>query len=250
MATIPIALQLYTVRDETAKDFIGTLRHVAGVGYAGVEFAGFGGLPAKELRTVLADLNLQVAAAHIGIDELTNDPGDVIDYQLALGNKFVVVSVMSAPADLDGWEAEASRLNEIGALLKENDLQLCYHNHAHEFVVVNGEYGLDLLYKLSDADLVQAELDLYWVKKGGQDPVHYVRKYAGREPLLHIKDMAADAEGSFTEFGTGILAWDEIFATAENAGVQWYIVEQDFCKRPCLESIEISFRNLQARGLA
>ena len=245
MAQLPIALQLYTVRDETEKDFIGTLRRVAEIGYPAVEFAGFGGLSAKELRGVLAELNLQPASAHIGIDELTNTPGAVIDYQLELGNQFVVIPWMAGHADLAGWEEEARRLNEIGALLKQNNLQLCYHNHAHEFDRIDGERGLDVLYRLTDPGLLKAELDLYWVKKGGEDPVQYVQRYAGREPLLHIKDMADDDKGSFTEIGAGILDWKAIFAAAQGTGVRWYIVEQDICRRPSLESIAISYRNLQ-----
>jgi len=250
MANIPVALQLYTVRDEIEKDFIGTLRRVAEIGYAGVEFAGYGGVSAKELKAVLTDLNLQVAAAHTGVDELLKNPGAAIDYQLEIGNRYVVIPWMPAPKDCAGWQEEASQLNDIGAVLRRNDLQLCYHNHAHEFEMADGEHGLDLLYKFTDFQLLKAELDTYWVAKGGEDPAQYIRKYAGRVPLLHVKDMAGDAEGSFTEFGTGILKWDEIFAAAQESGVEWYIVEQDICRRPCLESVEISFRNLQARGLA
>ncbi len=241
MAHLPIALQLYTVRDETAKDFIGTLKRVAEIGYEGVEFAGFGGLSAHELCTVLADLQLTAAAAHIGFDELRETPGAVIDYQLEIGNPYVVIPWMAGHNDLAGWEEEAAMLNKLGALLKENNLQLCYHNHAHEFEMVDGERGLDVLYRLTDPALLKTEPDLYWVQKGGEDPVKYVRKYAGREPLLHIKDMAADAEGSFTEFGAGILPWKEIFAAAEKGGVQWYIVEQYICAAPAWKALPSAF---------
>ena len=247
MTTLPIALQLYTVRDESAKDFVGTLRRVAEIGYAGVEFAGYGGLSAQELRAVLSDLGLQVAGVHAGADELRDTPDAVIDYQHEIGNSFVTIGWMAGHDDLAGWQEEAALLNQFGANLKKHDLQLCYHNHAHELAPADGVRGLDLLYQYTDPTLLQAELDLYWLQKGGANPVDYVRRYAGREPLLHVKDMAADAEGSFTEFGTGILDWDAIFTAAQNAGVRWYIVEQDICQRPSLESAAISFNNLQER---
>lgn len=250
MSTIPVAVQMYTLRDETAKDFIGTLRRVAEIGYAGVEFAGYGGLSAAELKAVLDDLQLRAAGTHLGLDALETDPDAVLDYQLAIGNHFITVPWMPAPADLAGWKEAAARLNAAGEQCKQRGIQLCYHNHAHEFALVDGVPGLDVLYANTDPALVQAQLDLYWVKKAGYDPASYVKKYAGRVPELHIKDMADDADGSFTEFGTGIIDWDAVFAAAPAAGVQWYIVEQDVCQRPCLESVEISFRNLRARGMA
>ena len=248
MTGLPIALQLYTVRDEMQKDFLGTLRRVAAMGYTAVEFAGdFGKLSARELKHVLAELNLRPISAHVGVDLLENDPGAAIDYQLELGNTNVVIPWMTAPADRAGWVEEASRLNAFGELCKQNDLQLSYHNHAHELALVDGTPGLDLLYQYTDASLLKSELDIYWVKKGGFDPVSYIHKLAGRLPLLHAKDMANDANGTFAEVGSGILNWDEIITAGRAAGVQWYIVEQDSCQRPCLESAEISLRYLQGK---
>lgn len=250
MATIPVGVQMYTLRDETEKDFVGTLRKVSEIGYAGVEFAGYGGLAAGELKSIIDDLNLRSIGAHTGTDALEADMAGVIDFQLTLGSKFVIVPWIQPPTDFAGWQEFAGCMNRYGQELKRHGLQLCFHNHAGEFVRIGGMYGLDLLYENTDAELVQAELDLYWVKKGGEDPARYMQKYAGRVPLLHIKDMAADAEGTFTEFGTGIIDWDAIFAVAPAVGAQWYIVEQDVCQRPCLESVAISFNNLKARGMA
>lgn len=252
MASIPVALQLFTVRDETAKDFIGTLQRVAQIGYKGVEFAGFGGLSASEVKRVLDDLGLRAAGSHTGINALEADLAAVADFNLAIGNPYVVVPWMPQEyrADAAGWRAVGAKMNELGAQLQRRGLTLCYHNHAFEFERFDGAYGLDIFYGASDPALVQAELDLYWVKKGGEDPAAYVRKYAGRVPLLHIKDMAGDAEGSFTEFGTGIIDWGAVFAIAPSAGAQWYIVEQDACTRPCMESVQISFDNLRQRGMA
>lgn len=250
MATLPIAVQMYTLRDETEKDFIGTLRKVAKIGYAGAEFAGYGNLSAKELKTVLDDLGLKPAGAHVGIEEYEANLAGVIDFQLEIGNKFIACPWLAEERRKNGadWKQLAEKLSAFGQEFAKHGITLCYHNHDFEFQRFDGQYGLDILYGNSDPKYLQAELDLYWVKKGGEDPTEYVKKFSGRLPLLHIKDMATD--GSFAEFGNGTLNWDTIIPAAQQAGTQWYIVEQDVCTRPCLESVEISFRNLQARGLA
>ena len=248
MAKIPVALQLYTVRDETAKDFIGTLRRVAQIGYVGVEFAGFGDLTAAELKSVIGDLGLSPVSAHVGMEAL--EEGAILDYLTEVGCPYVAVPWMPQELreDAAGWRNVAQRMTAIGAKTQAKGITLCYHNHAFEFEKFDGQYGLDILYGNSDPSLVQAELDLYWVQKGGESPAAYVSKFAGRDPLLHLKDMAPD--GNFTEVGTGIIDWDAVFAAAPGAGTTWYIVEQDSCQRPTLESVEISFNNLKARGIA
>jgi len=248
MTKIPIALQLYTVRDVLQEDFLGTLRKVSEMGYTAVEFAGdYGKLSAHELKKVLADLNLRPISAHIGAEAMENDPGSTIDYQLEIGNNMIAIPWMPAPPDREGWIEEASRFNTLGGLLKQNDMQLLYHNHAHEFALVNGTPGLDLLYQLADERLLKVELDAYWVKKAGYDPAEYIRKYAGRLPVLHAKDVGAGADGPTVEVGNGILNWDEILTAAGATGVKWVVVEQDNCQRPSLESVEISLRYLQEK---
>ncbi len=248
MAKIPVALQMYTLRDLTEKDFLGTLKQVAAIGYAGVELAGFGNLSAVKLKAVLGDLGLGIAGAHVGLLDMSEAELDAaIDYHLALGNKYLVHPWANADS-ADGWRAIAQKLNAAGARCRARGLQVCYHNHAHEFTQFDGTTALELLYANTDPANLQAELDLFWVSKGGSDPVDLIEQYADRVPLLHCKDM--DAEGEFAEVGEGSLDWEEIFATAPEAGVQWYIVEQDICKRPPLESVTLSFQNLKKMGIA
>src|SRR5437870_2072926 len=124
-------------------------------------------------------------------------------------------------------------------------MQLCYHNHAFELDRFNGRTGLDILFGAADPDLVHAEIDMYWIQYGGGDPVEMVRRFAGRAPLIHLKDMAADGTRTFAEVGEGIMDWPAILAASQSAGAQWYIVEQDTCRRSPFESIEISLRNLR-----
>lgn len=252
MAEIPIALQMYTLRDETARDFVGTVRKVAEIGYAGVEFAGTGGLGAAELRRLLDDLNLRPAGSHTPLESLEKELNAVLDFNQTIGNEFVVCPWLpeSRRQNADAYRALAEALNRIGAACRDRGLQLCYHNHAFEFERFDGRYGLDILLDATDPNLVKAEVDVYWVKKGGLDPAAYLRQYPGRCPLVHLKDMAGDEAGSFAEVGEGTLDWPSIFAASETGGARWYIVEQDRCQRPPLESIAISLRNLRSMGKA
>jgi len=249
---IPIALQMFTLRDQAAADFRGTLKSVAEIGYQGGEMAGTGGLSAKELRELADDLGLVIAAAHEGIDSLESDLNAVVDFHKEVGSRYVVVPWM--PEDrrqgAQGWTATARQMSEIGAKLHAQGLQLCYHNHSFEFEKFNGEYGLDILYSNADAKNLQAELDTYWVAHGGEDPIAYINKYERRAPLIHLKDMAKTPDRTFAEVGEGILDIAGIYAAAQKAGSQWMIVEQDSCQRPPLESVKISLDNLKKMGLA
>lgn len=246
MSVIPVGLQMYTVRNEAEKDYIGTLREVARVGYSGVEVGAFPPVPEKELRRVLTDINMKVAAVHVGIQILEQELGRAIDFALEMGCNYLVCPYLPAERrpDASGYIGTAKSLERVGATCREHNLQLLYHNHSFEFEKFNGEYGLDILFKHSDPALLQAELDVYWVKHGGEDPTEYIKKYSGRTPVLHLKDMAGDEARSFTEIGTGIIDFNAIFKAARAAGVRWYVVEQDNWKIPPLESVRISYDNL------
>jgi sugar phosphate isomerase/epimerase len=250
MAQIPIALQMYTLRNETGRDFAGTLREVVRIGYAGVEFAGTGGLSAAELRRLLDDLNLRAAGSHTGLEVLEKNPNEALDYNQEIGSEFIVCPYLpeNRRQSADDYRSVAALLNQVGAVCKGRGLQLCYHNHDFEFRPFDGRYGLDILLSATDPDLVKAEVDTYWVKKAGVDPVDYLRQYAGRCPLVHLKDMTPDESRTFAEVGEGTMDWPAIFAAAEAGGARWYIVEQDTCRRAPLESVAISLRNLEKMG--
>ncbi|MDQ2799941.1 MAG: sugar phosphate isomerase/epimerase, partial [Armatimonadota bacterium] len=191
MSKLPIALQLYTLRDQTAQDFSGTIRKVADIGYAAVELAGHGDLSIRELVSLLQDNHLRVAGSHVGIEAMEQDIAQVIDENLALGNRYVVVPYLSEDRrqGADGYKRTAETLNGLGETLRSNALSLCYHNHDFEFQKQdNGELGIDILLQNTDPALVKAEVDTYWVLVGGQDPVEFVQKYRGRVPLMHLKD--------------------------------------------------------------
>jgi sugar phosphate isomerase/epimerase len=247
----PIALQLYTVRDDLARDFDGTLARVAEIGYAGVEFAGFNGLPASKISKMLRHYNLTAAGAHIPYEDLETDLEAVVEYNLEIDNKYLIVPAISEDRrkDRKKWRSFAHQLNEIGRDIEDYGLKIGYHNHAFEFEDYGGQTGWEILLEELDANVVVAEIDTYWIQYGGADPVEWIKQFAGRCPLIHLKDMADDADRSCTEIGAGTLNLDAIFEAAEAGGIEWYIVEQDTCAaHPPLESARISFENLKARG--
>ena len=252
MPKLPIALQMYTVRDDAVRDYAGTVRRVAALGYAGLELVGHSGLSVRELRGLLDETGLRVCGSHIAIDQLEKDIAQVIGENLQLGNTRVVVPYLAEDRrrDADGYQKTADTLNGLGETLRAQGLTLCYHNHAFEFEpLADGRLGLDILLDNTDPMLVKAEVDTYWVLVGGQDPVAFLHKHRGRVPLLHLKDRDT-TDGSFAELGTGDLPLDALIAAAPEAGVEWLIVEQDVCKRPPLEAVKISYDNLKARGYA
>jgi len=251
MKKLPVALQLYTVRDAMGKDFIGTLREVAKIGYAGVEFAGTGSLSASELRSVLSDLGLMVAGSHVGIEALEQELPKVLDFYAELGKPVIVCPYLPEERrkSADDWKRTAALFNKVGSTCRQHGMVFAYHNHAFEFEKFGDRTGMDILLESADPDLVRIELDLYWAKFGGQDPVAFVKRLGKRVALVHLKDMAADAERSFAEVGEGILPWAEILEACADTSTSWYIVEQDVCRRSALESAAISLANLRKMGL-
>lgn len=131
------------------------------------------------------------------------------------------------PFTLDECKQSAELLNKIGALAKENDLTFCWHNHNKEFWEMEEGLPFHYLMQYTDEDLVQCEMDIYWVKKGGADPLAILKQYAGRIPILHVKDMAPGEEEDFACPGSGIIDFSSIFAEAQRQGIQHYFVERD-----------------------
>jgi len=242
MAQIRLALQLYTVRDHLKEDYVGTLKRVKEIGYDFVE-ATPPPSDAEKTKEVYDDAGLSIVDFHVSLGELEGNLDHWIDFARALGGADLVFPWMPEERrkTKEDWLANAALLEEIGARCTEAGLRLAYHNHSFEFVRFEGQYALDLLYANTTPENVRTELDTYWVKHGGADPAEYIRKYAGRGPLLHIKDMAADENRSFAEIGRGILDWPGIYAAALASGVECCIVEQDRCAGDSFDSARISF---------
>jgi len=252
LSKIPVGLQLYTLREETKQDFIGTLKKVAALGYQAVEFAGYGGIEAKEMRKVLDDLGLQAISSHVGIDALNGELEQQIAYSQEIGASYIVCPWLPGEKlkEPQAFDAYCATFRTAGEACNAAGLTFAYHNHAFEFEKVDGQYLLDKLYASVSSDLMKAELDLYWVQKGGLNPRDYLLSLKGRAPLVHVKDMTGDESGTFAEVGHGIIDFASIFNVAEEAGVRCYIVEQDQCQRSPLESVQMSIEHLKSIGIA
>ena len=240
MNDLQVALELYTVRDETSRDFAGTLRRVAQIGYTGVEFAGYGNLTSQEMSALLAETGLYPVSTHVGLDALQDTQLDAsIRYSLDIGCPSIILPWLSNEwRTREGLQALAPRLNAIGQRCQEYGITFGYHNHDFEFTRVNGNYLFEYLLQATNPSLVKIELDVYWAAYAGVDPVEFLQTHADRIALIHLKDMAADR--SMTEVGKGILNMQQICSFAQARGL-WEIVEHDNPQIPSLESARISF---------
>ena len=241
---------MYTVREMAQSDFLGAYRAVAALGYPAVQPAGTGGLSAVEFKRALDDMGVTVAGNHVSLDALETRLDDEIGYYLELGTPDLVISVIPQPRrqNLDGYLQVFDSMAKIGARCKELGARLHYHNHAFEFEKFDGVSALDTMFSRIPADLVKWEPDVYWVKVGGEDPAAMIRKYSGRTPIIHLKDMTAGESPTFAEVGEGILDWESVFAASEASGAQFYVVEQDRASRPPLEAAKMSLENLKKWG--
>ncbi|HHX62760.1 MAG TPA: sugar phosphate isomerase/epimerase [Epulopiscium sp.] len=245
----PVGIQLYSLKDETKKDFVGALEKVAKMGYQGVEFAGYGDIEAIQMKEHLKRLGLKAVSAHVPLDRLENNLEEEIDYAKVLGMTHIVCPWATFEG-IEDVEKLASTLNKVGKTCKAEGITFSYHNHDHEFVKIEGEYILDLLFSKTNPEYVKAELDLCWVSRGGVDEVAYVEKYSGRCPLLHAKDYVTSPEFRQVEVGTGLVNFAGIEKVAKNAHVEWIIVEQEEYSIDPFESIQISLENLRKLKIA
>lgn len=255
-----VGLQLYTLRNELPKDLEGTLKKVADIGYREMELFGYSdgkffGKSPKEFHTLLQSLGLTAPSGHYTTGNtmpnakgtLTNGWEQAVNDAAVVGQKYMVCAFLfpDERKTLDQYKKHVELFNKSAEICKQHGIQFCYHNHDFEFQPIDGQLPYDLLMKETDPKLVKLELDLYWATKAGKDPVELFKQQPGRFPMWHVKDMEKTAEGAFAEVGTGSINFQRIFDAAKTAGLQHYFVEQDVCKRPPLESIQISFQNLK-----
>ncbi len=248
---IPVALQMYSVREEAARDFAGTLKSVASIGYRALELSGYGEMTASELRKVLDGLGLSALSNHVGLAILRSSLDRTIEDCLSLGCRYLVCPWLPPEerGDASAYRRLASELTSMGRRCQDRGLRFAYHNHDFEFERLDGQYALDVLFEAADNRIVKSELDVYWAAHAGVDPAACLRRLGSRCAIVHLKDMARDESRTFAEVGEGRLDFPSIFAAAQAAGVELYVVEQDRCQRPALESIAISLKNLHSWGI-
>ncbi len=246
----PIAVQLYTVRAEAEKNYENVIRRIADIGYAGVETAGFPGTTAEAAGKLFQELGLEVPSAHIKLP-LGDDKTEVLDTLAAISAKRMVCA-FRPPEDFsstDKIKATCDVLNQAAAVARENGLQFAYHNHWWEYQQVDGRNANEIMLENLD-ESVLLELDTYWVKVGGQDPVSVIKALGSRAPLLHIKDGPADdSKSDMVAVGQGALDWHSIIPAAADTA-DWLIVELDRCGTDMMTAVAESYAYLTGEGLA
>lgn len=244
---ISVALQLYSIRDVAKEDFRAALVQVKQMGYDAVELAGLYGNTPADVKRMCEEIGIFPISAHVPYRDMVANPELLADYA-ALGCRFVVVPYLREEdrPGTDGFAAVIENAKMLGRRAKELGMQLLYHNHDFEFLKIDGSYALDVLYETVPAEYLATELDTCWVRVGGEDPVKYIDKYAGRAPVVHLKDFVggrtenmyeligidkkAGADEKMFEFrplGSGVQDFSAILAASERAGVAWVVVEQD-----------------------
>jgi len=227
-----VGLQLYTVRHQMEKDFEGTIARVAATGYQEVEFAGYFGRSPRDVRALLDHHGLAAPSSHVSLA-----PADwraALDAAPVVGHRYLVIAWIPPEQrrTLDDYKRAAERLNHAATEAKAAGLQFAYHNHDFEFQPLDGKLPYDVLLAETDPKLVQLEMDLYWITKGGQDPLAYFERWPGRFPMVHVKDSAGPPDNRMVEVGAGKIDFKKIFAHSDQAGIRHYFVEHDDAADP------------------
>ena len=258
MVHLPIGLQLFSVRDDMAADFEGTLKKLKEMGYDAVEFAGlYGNSPAK-VKQLCEQIGLVPVSAHVSLDELIADPEGVLAAYREIGCEQIVIPYLTEEyrPGAEGFGRLIQWAQKLGRLCAQLGMKLAYHNHDFEFVKIGEDYALDILYQQVSPEHLQTQLDTCWVFVGGEDPIKYVKKYAGREHTVHLKDFWASQEiikghkceklyqligidegkqvqaeegqqFCFRPLGYGVQNIPGIVEAAQQSGARWISVEQD-----------------------
>ena len=239
-----IGLQLYTLRNEMAQDFEGTLERVAELGFKEMQFAGYHGRSPAEVRRILDRLGMTSPAAHVGLGLMRDEIDRQIDIAGEIGQQYIVIpSLPSDERTLNDYERHSEALNEYGLRCKDHGMTIGYHNHSFEFELQGEKIGYDYLLYFTEPDLVKFELDLYWAVNANVNPIEIFNKNPGRFPMVHVKDQ--NTAGQMVDVGRGIIDFAEIFTHSEKAGIKHYFIEHDF-PSDGLNSVAYSFNSVNS----
>ncbi len=275
MKKFKVGLQLYSVRDEMEKDMDATLRAVKEMGYDYVEFAGYFGKGAEEVKAILDKYELQAVSVHQAIDLFEAEGASAVEYLNVLGVKYCAIPWYKIDEYHNNWDKTIERFKGVSKLLADGGIKLMYHNHDFEFQAIDGEYILDRLFKAISADMLMPQLDTCWVHYAGVNPTDYIKKYSGKTKILHLKDFVCERLGGgpvyalidkdgkeiksnsredngfkLVPLGMGIQDFPSMLSAAQEAGIECVIVEQDnSADRPPMEAARISREYLRTLGL-
>lgn len=226
-------LQLYTLRNELPKDPQGVLKQVASFGYKQIEgYEGakgiYWGMSNKEFKKFTGDLGITMISTHCDInkdfEKKAAEAGEI-------GMKYLICPAIGAQKTLDDYKRFAEKFNACGEICKKNGLRFAYHNHGYTFTPLDGVMPQDVLMQNTNADLVDFEMDIYWVATPGEDPIAWLKKYPKRFRLCHVKDRLKGADpkehDASVDLGTGYLDFTTILKEAKKVGMEYYIVEQE-----------------------
>lgn len=253
MAHSVLGAQLYTVREftKTPADVRRTFQKVRDIGYEAVQVSGLGPIEPEELKEIAAATELKIVATHIAYQRIVDEPEAVIAEHKLWDCPHVAIGGM--PKEYrsgEGFHKFAVEASQAVRPLIEAGLSFSYHNHSFELERFGDRLGLEIVYEDSDPAMISAEIDTYWIQHGGANPVTWLRRLRDRMKIVHFKDMAiVDGKQVFAEVGEGNLEWPQIIEACRDAGVEWYLIEQDICQQDPFESLATSFRNLQELGL-
>jgi sugar phosphate isomerase/epimerase len=253
--SIPVGLELYSVRDELKADLSGTLKNVADDGYQCVEFFApyhaWTADKAKDVRKTLDHLRLRCYSTHNGLDAFSDAQiGHTIELNHNLGAKYVILASAGNPKTLDGWKQVADKLNHASERLGSEGLEPGYHNHQTEFMPIDGVRPMEILARNTNHKIV-LQLDVGTCVEAGSDPVAWIKQNPGRIKCIHCKDWSAE-QGYKVLFGEGAAPWKAIFAAAESVGgVEYYLVEQEGSRFPPFKTAKLcleAFRKIHGQA--
>jgi sugar phosphate isomerase/epimerase len=261
---IPLGIQLWTVKEDAAKDLEGTLRKVYAAGFREIEFAGFYDKSAAEIGALLKKIGFSLVSMHAGAGDIAKNGDQILADAKTLGLRYIVCSSPGVSpekdklpweekmkaVDLGDWKWNADLFNKFGAQVSAAGMSFGYHNHSAEFKKFDGKTAFDHLYEMTDPKHVKIELDVGWVTVAQQDPIAILDKYKDRVIALHVKDvakrMSQDKDPPSVALGEGVVDWKAVIGTAKKNGTKAFFYEQEEpFTRPILESVKISGDYLQ-----
>ncbi len=247
---IPVAVQLYSVREDCKKDLAGTLKAIAKMGYDGVEFAGFYDRDAADVKRMLDDAGLKVAGAHVKLASLEGDEfARTVEFHKIIGNRYLIVPGLpkEMQTTIAGWRKAAESLVAIAERLARTNMRTGYHNHAVEFVPIEGRIPWDEFFGVASRKDIIVQMDTGNCLHGGTDPIPYMEKYPGRLTTVHLKERSKTNDKAI--IGEGDVRWADVFRICEGPGeTEWYIVEQESYAYPPMKCVEMCLRKLREMG--